>query len=299
MALLARLALTWLVLAVGPIVWMADHGINVLETLSPASIASDGDFAFVVPIGPPPLFATRPDGSGEPAVSQLRLFESGQELGPAHALGTTVKGSGRGAFSHWASHVYFSSSDGSDPRTNGRRYTVRFPVYLTRAGQAAAFLVVPVLIAAAAAIIAGVRLLLRRDFRPLVGRDSVRLAGRFAAALFVMAIAVAGAVTCSGLVGVLRPSIVWSVVAICGSVVIALFAPFLPLVLRPAATLAASGGSRLVLVVRGALDSPRVVMQTIGLILAYSAALILICDSLVARESAGVASKINFEYKVF
>ncbi len=51
-------------------------------------------------------------------------------------------------------------------------------------------------------------------------------------------------------------------------------------------------------VVRQAIASPRVAVQTIGLILAYSA-LILISDSLVARERAGGTFKINFEYKVF
>jgi hypothetical protein len=299
MALLARLALAWLVLVVGPIVWIADRGINVLETLVPATMVSDGDFAFTVPVEPPPLFATHADSNREPTVSRLRLFENGQELGPAHALGTTVKGTGHGAFSHWASHVYFSSSDGSNPRTNARSYTVGFPVYLTWAAQVAAFLGLPGLIAAIAAIIGGVRLLLRREWRPPVYRDSVRLGGRFMAAVFLTAIAVVGAVTWSGLGGVLSPSVVWSVVAICGFVVIVLFAPFLPLVLRRTATLAGSGGWRLVLVVREALDSPRRVIQTIALILTYSAALILISDSLVARESAGGAFKINFEYKVF
>jgi hypothetical protein len=234
MELVARLALAWIVLAIGPIAWISDRGIGASETLSPASMTLDGDFALYAAILPPPFFETRPDSNGQPTVSQLRLFENGLELGPAHALGTTVKSAGHGAFSHWASHVYFSSSDGTDPRTNGRNYTARFRVYLTWAGQAAALLGLPGLIAAAAAMAAGMRLLLRRE-----------------------------------------------------------------LSLRHAAKPAANRGSWLLQVVRGTLDSPRVVLQTSGLILAYSVAMVLICDSLAVRERAGGSFKINFEYKVF
>lgn len=233
MQLLARLALAWIVLAVGPITWLTDHGIELHVSLSPATMTPDGDLARYAPILSPPLFGTRPDDNGQPTVSQLRLFEDGQELGPAHTLGTTIKSIGHGAFSHWANHVYFTSSDDSDPRANGRHYSARFPIYLTRRGQIAALLVPLCLIAAAGALIAGPRSLSRRE-----------------------------------------------------------------LSLRQAVKLAANSGIRLQ-VVRQAIASPRVAVQTIGLILAYSAALILISDSLVARERAGGTFKINFEYKVF
>jgi len=59
------------------------------------------------------------------AASTLRLFEDGRELGPAHAPHAEIRRQGKGRFSHWKGLLYFSSSDGNDPRTNGRRYTWR------------------------------------------------------------------------------------------------------------------------------------------------------------------------------
>ncbi|MGY8631858.1 class I SAM-dependent methyltransferase, partial [Bradyrhizobium sp. 14AA] len=56
--------------------------------------------------------------------SMLRLFEDGRELGPAHSAHADVARLGAGRFSHWARDLLFSSSDGQDPRHNGRRYVV-------------------------------------------------------------------------------------------------------------------------------------------------------------------------------
>jgi Macrocin-O-methyltransferase (TylF) len=58
--------------------------------------------------------------------SGLRVFEDGDELGPAHSLHETIGKRGAGAFSHWGRSLYFSPSDDSDPRTNGRRYDVLY-----------------------------------------------------------------------------------------------------------------------------------------------------------------------------
>ena len=73
--------------------------------------------------------------------SRLRLFEEGRPLGPPHAPPADVRALGAGRFSHsgltfraphasrprrWTKFctlLLFSSSDGSDPRTNGRSYT--------------------------------------------------------------------------------------------------------------------------------------------------------------------------------
>ncbi|MFA7174001.1 MAG: hypothetical protein WC340_11420 [Kiritimatiellia bacterium] len=57
--------------------------------------------------------------------SKLKLFEDGKELGPAHTLHAQIREHGHGRFSHWQTVLYFTASDGSDPRTNGRRYTWR------------------------------------------------------------------------------------------------------------------------------------------------------------------------------
>lgn len=57
--------------------------------------------------------------------SSLLLLEDGKRLGPAHAPHDAIRGSGGGLYSHWGATLYFSSSDNTDPRTNGRSYTVR------------------------------------------------------------------------------------------------------------------------------------------------------------------------------
>ncbi len=57
--------------------------------------------------------------------SALELLEDGRPLGPAHAAHDAIRATGAGAFSHWHDKLYFSASDNTDPRTSGRRYTVR------------------------------------------------------------------------------------------------------------------------------------------------------------------------------
>lgn len=65
------------------------------------------------------------DTSDEAHRSTLELFEDGRVLGPAHAPHDTIRNAGAGAFSHWNDALFFSTSDNSDPRLSGRRYTIR------------------------------------------------------------------------------------------------------------------------------------------------------------------------------
>ena len=57
--------------------------------------------------------------------SPLRLFEDGRNIGKPHSLHAEIESTGLGKFSHWGEWLYFSSSDGGDPNTNGRTYSVR------------------------------------------------------------------------------------------------------------------------------------------------------------------------------
>lgn len=59
--------------------------------------------------------------------SPLRLYEDGIPLGPAHTLHADIRAQGGGRFSHWGGSLYFSASDNSDPRVNGRRYAIGAP----------------------------------------------------------------------------------------------------------------------------------------------------------------------------
>lgn len=65
------------------------------------------------------------DTGDSPNWSTLELFEDGRALGPAHAPHDAIRDAGGGAFSHWGSSLYFSTSDNTDPRLSGRRYTAR------------------------------------------------------------------------------------------------------------------------------------------------------------------------------
>lgn len=65
------------------------------------------------------------DSNAEPRVSTLRLFENGIELGPAHSVHADIRNYGLGQFSHWGTELFFSTSDNSNPLTNGRKYTYR------------------------------------------------------------------------------------------------------------------------------------------------------------------------------
>lgn len=62
------------------------------------------------------------DGMDGPTRAPHRVLEDGRALGPAHSQYADIASRGGGGFTFWGDAVYFSSSDGSDPRSNGRLY---------------------------------------------------------------------------------------------------------------------------------------------------------------------------------
>lgn len=56
--------------------------------------------------------------------SSLVVFEDGVPLPGPHSRHEDIRTKGGGRYSHWRDHVYFSATDNSDVRTNGRIYTV-------------------------------------------------------------------------------------------------------------------------------------------------------------------------------
>lgn len=62
----------------------------------------------------------------DPGVRKLDVYENGTKLGGADALHEEIRKTGKGLYSHWKSgedsKIYFSTSDNSDPNTNGRTY---------------------------------------------------------------------------------------------------------------------------------------------------------------------------------
>ena len=72
-------------------------------------------------------FGTPADNKKYPTRSKLRIFENGVELLPPHSKHRDIANIGQGRFSHWIASgfeaLYFSASDNSNPKTNGRTYT--------------------------------------------------------------------------------------------------------------------------------------------------------------------------------
>jgi hypothetical protein len=56
--------------------------------------------------------------------SPVLIFEDKQQLAFPHSLHVDIVNLGAGRFSHWREELLFSSSDNSDPRTNGRVYQI-------------------------------------------------------------------------------------------------------------------------------------------------------------------------------
>ncbi len=62
----------------------------------------------------------------DPRRSRLLVVEDGRPLGPSHASHDEIRALGGGRFSHWGAQLFFSTSDNSDPTSNGRTYTLVF-----------------------------------------------------------------------------------------------------------------------------------------------------------------------------
>jgi hypothetical protein len=74
---------------------------------------------------------TEPDYSEQQHRSKLVVLENGKPLPIPHSMHAHIQGMGTGRYSHWfdgrETYLWFSTSDNSDPRTNGRVYAVTVP----------------------------------------------------------------------------------------------------------------------------------------------------------------------------
>ena len=60
-----------------------------------------------------------------PLQSVVFLYENGVNVGPGHSSHLDIIARGQGRYSHWGDGIIFSTSDHSDPNTNGRTYSIR------------------------------------------------------------------------------------------------------------------------------------------------------------------------------
>jgi hypothetical protein len=96
-------------------------------TRSPINdIQPETGFAYIAP-------THRPELSSHEHPSLAQVLENGKPLaGPANAVHDDIRQIGEGRYSFWHDYVDFSSSDNSDPRTNGRKYEIRAPAPIRR-----------------------------------------------------------------------------------------------------------------------------------------------------------------------
>jgi hypothetical protein len=108
------------------LVWGSTVGLITYASLSPGSIQKEEGNTYIASLRryPWPVIVLS-DSLEHPKRAKTQLFEDGQDLGPRHTSHNTIRATGGGAFSHWGDHLWFSTPDNSDPRSNGRKYGVR------------------------------------------------------------------------------------------------------------------------------------------------------------------------------
>jgi hypothetical protein len=110
-----------------------DKGAPKSESAAPgptATAASEAPIVIKAPISKESGFAWIVTTDVNPAVRKLHVYENGKLLGPGDSMHDDIRKKGLGAYSHWDPKtgvftVYFSTSDNSDPNTNGRAYELR------------------------------------------------------------------------------------------------------------------------------------------------------------------------------
>lgn len=197
--MLVRAAKLALIITAVVILWFGFRGWPVEQAISPKDITVDQGSGYVVRLQPwvtsPLLLRIDVDSAARPEASRLRLTENTRLLGPAHSAHNDIRSLGRGRYSHWneTTALQFSTSDGSDPRTNERSYIASTAVRLPRSF---ALLAVCLLLA----IVWTERRVLRRSCRP--AQNAVRAVMHSAFIRAIVAVSIAALLLWALLVGV-------------------------------------------------------------------------------------------------
>ena len=106
--------------------------------LNPGNIDNEVGFAYEASIGSPGFpFEIPGDSNESPTRSGLILYENGKIIGKPHSLHKSIRDIGGGLYSHWHKYLIFSTSDNSDPRSNGRKYEIISPLKINSKVQLA------------------------------------------------------------------------------------------------------------------------------------------------------------------
>lgn len=93
-------------------------GKDISEEIKPKAIKAEQGFCYKATL----TLGRTADQDGK---SECILLEDGKPLSTPHSKHQDIRDTGKGKYSHWTvTSLYFSASDNSDPRTNGRKYTL-------------------------------------------------------------------------------------------------------------------------------------------------------------------------------
>jgi hypothetical protein len=125
-AMAASVALLLLNLVSGWLLWFTP---DVSYTIASSAIRPEigQAYAAVLDRGTSWAYRMPTDSAATPSASRLQLFEDGHPLGPPHSLHADIREKAGGRFSNWDDALIFAASDGSDPRSNGRIYSITSP----------------------------------------------------------------------------------------------------------------------------------------------------------------------------
>lgn len=104
------------------------YGIRRERILAPEELihVNGACYQAIVQKGRQSIWGELSDSSRYPHASPTILYENDIPLGPGHSPHGQIEKRGYGCFSHWESVLFFSTSDNSDPRSNGRPYRISY-----------------------------------------------------------------------------------------------------------------------------------------------------------------------------
>src|SRR5262245_45817693 len=123
---LRRLGLMFL-FPMGAVAVLSALSPTIEATIDPQTMTPEVGFAFTAPVRPHVRFpfVVRGAAVGQSASGPLTLTENGLPLRRENTNHDLIRNVGGGTYAHWANTLFFSSTDGTDPRDNGRIYRYR------------------------------------------------------------------------------------------------------------------------------------------------------------------------------
>ncbi len=110
-------------------------GVQSRLEINKKEIQEDKGFSYFIRISPhgAPFLNASSDTLGSPRRSRTVVFENGKSLPRSHVDREVIQLLGQGRYRHWKKGaLYFSSTDGTDPRSNDFSYSVEMELKLPR-----------------------------------------------------------------------------------------------------------------------------------------------------------------------